>query len=203
MRTVADQSTPHTNRACPVDDRSRVSNLAGIIDAVCSRFTVRWTSAKSWTKVAEAAWQVLHEAGIGVNEAIFIRRYPGGAVAIAQTEAGETVGVLTLRMWPEGYNERFEAFHGLPGPQTLINQIGVAESMRYQGVGRMLMRAAAEEVRRRGGQRIALMVDWSTMPAGRVRFFHACGLRSLRKDRDDDLLGAEVVEVLEATATDG
>lgn len=67
----------------------------------------------------------------------------------------------------------------------------------------MLMRAAAEEVRRRGGQRIALMVDWSTTPAGRVRFFHACGLWSLRKDRDDDLLGAEVVEVLEATATDG
>lgn len=122
MRTVADQSTPRTNRARPVDDRSRVSNLAGIIDAVCSRFTVRWTSAKSWAKVAEAAWQVLHEAGIGVNKANFVRRYPGGAVAIAQTEAGEIVGVLTLRIWPEGYNERFEAFHGLPGPQALITK---------------------------------------------------------------------------------
>jgi hypothetical protein len=67
----------------------------------------------------------------------------------------------------------------------------------------MLMRAAAEEVRGRGGQRIALMVDWSTRQAGRVRFFHACGLWPLRKDRDDDLLGAEVDDVLAATATDG
>lgn len=180
-----------------------MSNLTGIIGAVSSGIIVRWASAESWAEVAEAAWHVLLEAGIGVNKANFVRRFPVDAVAIAETEAGEIVGVLTLWMGPEGYNERFEAFHGLPGPRALINQIGVAESMRYQGVGRMLMRAAAEEVRSRGGQRIALMVDWSTRQAGRVRFFRACGLWSLRNDRDDDLLGAEVDEVLAATATDG
>lgn len=65
----------------------------------------------------------------------------------------------------------------------------------------MLTRAVAEEVRRRGGQRIALMVDWSTKQEGRVEFFRACGLWSLRKDSEDDLLGAEVSEVLAATDT--
>ena len=180
-----------------------MSGQAGIIDAVSSKITVRWTSAESWVEVADEAWHVLHEAGLGIDKASFVRRFPGSAVAIAETEAGEIVGVLTLRMGQEGYNERFEAFHGLPGPRALIDQIGVAESMRCQGVGRMLMRAAAEEVRSRGGQRIALMVDWSTMPAGRVRFFHACGMWSLRKDRDDDLFGAEVDEILAATATNG
>jgi ribosomal protein S18 acetylase RimI-like enzyme len=164
---------------------------------------VRWVPAESWAEVANEAWHVLHDAGLGVKQVSFVRAYPDDGVAVAETAAGEIVGVLTLMVRPEGYNERFAAFHGLPGPRALINQIGVAKPMRCQGVGRMLMRAAAEEVRSRGGQRVALMVDWSTKQADRVGFFRACGLWSLRKDRDDDLLGAEVNEILAATATDG
>jgi len=33
-------------------------------------------------------------------------------------------------------------------------------------------------------QRVVLLVDWPTIKAGRVGFFHGCGLRSLRNDSD-------------------
>jgi GNAT superfamily N-acetyltransferase len=69
-----------------------------------------------------------------------------------------------------GLQRALRGVSGLPGPRALINEIGVAKSMRCQGVGRMLIHAAAEEVRSRGGQRIALMVDWSTKAGWQGRF---------------------------------
>jgi ribosomal protein S18 acetylase RimI-like enzyme len=174
---------------------------AGIIAAMPSEITVRWIPAESWLEVADEAWQVLHDAGLGVAHFSFVQHRPKGeAEAVAQTSGGTIVGVVTVEVKPEGYGERYEAFHGLPGPRAFVNHIGVAESARGSGVGRMLMRAAAEEVSRRGGQRLALTVDLSTDEANRVEFFRRCGLRSLRQESDNDLYGAEVAEVLAATA---
>jgi ribosomal protein S18 acetylase RimI-like enzyme len=166
-----------------------------------SPITVRWVPHESFTDLATEAWRVLWDAGFQMAQWRSDRDYPSDAIAVAETAAGDIVGVVTIRVKAEGYNERYEAFHGLPGPRAFIDEIAVAASVRRQGVGRMLMRAAAEEIRARGGHRVALTVKSSHDQAGRVDFFQACGLWSLRKDRNDDLLGAEIDEVLAATAT--
>jgi hypothetical protein len=89
--------------------------LAGIIHAMTPAIMVRWVPAESWAEVANEAWHVLHDADRGVKQADFVRAYPDDGVAVAETAAGEIVGVLTLKVRPEGYNERFEAFQAFPG----------------------------------------------------------------------------------------
>ncbi len=163
-----------------------------------SAITVRWVTSESWAVVKKAAWQVLHDAGLGTAEFSFLRRrYTSNreGMAIAETRTGEVVGIVTISVEPEGYNAQY----GLPGPRAFVDEIGVVPSARSAGVGRLLMCAAAQEVRRRGGLRFALDVDQSSDETTRRPFFASCGLTSLRPDRDDDILGASVDEVLAAT----
>lgn len=114
---------------------------------------------------------------------------------IAQAADGQIVGVVTISVKPEPYNDQYGPFHELPGPRAFVPELGVVPFGQGTGVGRALMRAAAEEIRRRGGARLAVDVDQSTNPVGRQAFFARCGLRQLDPARDD-LLGAEVDEVL-------
>lgn len=164
--------------------------------------TVRWLTSESWAVVKKSAWQLLHHAGLGVAEFSFVRRhYPSEreAVAIAETPDGEIVGVVTIAVKPEGYGEHYGPFSGLPGPRAFVQEIGVLPSMRGAGIGRSLLRAAAQEIRHRGGMRLALNVDLSSDEATRRAFFVSCGLHSLRPDRNDDIFGASVDDVIAAT----
>jgi GNAT superfamily N-acetyltransferase len=164
--------------------------------------TVRWVTSESWTAVKERAWQVLHDASLGTLKHNFVpRRYPSvrETAAVAETDIGDIVGVVTIAVRPEEYNDQYGPFHELPGPRAFVLEIGVAPAARRDGVGRSLLRAAAQEIRRRGAVRLALDVDRTSDETERRAFFANCGLRSLRPDRHDDILGATVDEVIAAT----
>jgi GNAT superfamily N-acetyltransferase len=169
-----------------------------------SLITVCWVTAETWATVKTSAAQVLHEAGLRTNDYKFLRRrYPSNSegAAIVENSNGEIVGVVTISVRSEGYNDQFGPFHGLPGPRAFVDEIGVIPSAQGAGVGRALMRAAAQEIRRRGALRLALRVDEASDQTVRRAFFASCGLWSLRPDRYDDLLGASVDEVLDVTFT--
>lgn len=170
-----------------------------------SLITVRWVTAETWAAVKTSAAQVLHKAGLRTDQYKFLRRrYPSNTegAAIAETSSGEIVGVVTISVRSEGYNDQYGPFHGLPGPRAFVDEIGVIPSAQGAGVGRSLMRAAAQEIRRHGALRLALRVDETSDQTVRRAFFASCGLWSLRPDRYDDLLGASVDDILDATSTD-
>jgi GNAT superfamily N-acetyltransferase len=122
-----------------------------------------------------------------------------GAIALAETSDGRAVGVVQAD-FTQGYNERFGRLAGFPGPQCMVHKIAVLPTERRSGTGRLLMHETAREARRRGCTHMALIVaSWSTPKEERVAFFEVCGLRPLVPTRSDDLYGADLETVLEAT----
>ncbi|KJK50424.1 hypothetical protein UK23_10505 [Lentzea aerocolonigenes] len=169
-----------------------------------SAITIEWVTPESWSRDKLPAWQVLNRAGSRTEQRRFVTRYyPTGeaGAAIARNSAGEIVGVVTIAVQRGAYNEQYGPFSGRFDPRAFVHEIGVSPAAKRSGVGTALMRAAAEEIRSRGAQCLALDVDLTgdVEEATRRAFFTRCGLVSLRPDRNDDIMGAAVEEVIAAT----
>lgn len=168
-----------------------------------SEITIEWATMESWNRDSGAVWQVLNRAGLQVEQYNFARRKAptgGKAVAIARDPEGVIVGVVTTEVVPGSYGDQYGPFYGQFDPRAFVWEIGIVPAAKRMGIGSALMNAAAKEIRSRGAQCLALDVDLNGDQTERRAFFTRCGLVSLRPDRNDDIMGASVDDVIAATA---
>lgn len=162
---------------------------------------VRWPDARGKARLGMDVWNVFNQVGMRADD--YRSRPPHrwfDELAVAEDDARSVVGVVQVRFNQEYDGELFGEFSGLLGLQCYVEKIAVLPSAQGDGVGTLLMHETAQEARRRRCTHLALRIDWTSDWKRRVEFFESCGLRSLVPRRGDDLYGAEVGAVLEATA---
>ncbi|WP_225831019.1 GNAT family N-acetyltransferase [Streptomyces sp. NK08204] len=108
-----------------------------------------------------AAWSTLHAVAPEPQpsyDPFFDERHPPGEFLVAELD-GRIAGYIRLaRPTPLASNAHVLAIQGF----------AVAEKARGRGLGRALIRAAADEARRRGARRLTLRVLGHNTPARRL-----------------------------------
>lgn len=135
---------------------------------------------------------VLREAGL--SQDLADRDHYSRLVAI--DESGEVVGFLD-GLFDLPVPERAAASAD-PGPQAWGNWIAVSPRSRGCGVGQKLVVAFVTEAQNRGCTFFAAMLAATDGLAERLGFVRRCGLRDLVPECPDDIVGAQIVEVLAA-----
>ena len=101
---------------------------------------------------------------------------PGTTVLVAEDEAGEVIGAVTVHL--------FDALHASE-PTAWLTAVVVEEKARGQGVGTVMVERAEDWARQHGARRIALT---SALHRTRAHQFY--------KDRDYEHTGVRLVKLL-------
>lgn len=116
----------------------------------------------------------------------------------AAWQRGRPVGLLHVNFNSDFHeNDVWQVFNIPPAPHAYLIRAQVEEASRGAGIGRALIGFLAEEAEARGCTFIGGMLDWSSDPQARRRFFQRCGFTIAGQDH----IGATPSEVAAATPT--
>lgn len=145
---------------------------------------VNWLPERNWSRE-----QIMANPSLAHYVDGWMRPDDFGVVAVDQ--ADRPVGAAWLR-----YLTAADPGYGYVSDDVPELTIGVVESWRGRGVGRVLLRAVLDAARERGVRTVSLSVERANFAA---RLYAAEGFRTVESFEDSDTMVAEILDASRST----